>query len=224
MKRIVVFLLLFLLGIVGCEKETRLLATENSLSLDPVYKSVCLVTNSNGGRGTGFFYKGKDTSKYHIMTSGHVLDGAEPIVMIELFYEGIKSKQYFANLIKIEMNIQKYGLSSLLKHPNPVDVAILEMNKFEGYSAPNILELAPKGYVYKDEIVKSSGFPRGAWSHAWIGNVTKQSSFLLFEPVPAQGRSGSPIVNKNNQVLGVVTSTEGVAVRMDKIREVLFSQ
>jgi hypothetical protein len=218
--------LLFILFFIGCNHKSYPVTTnptEETLSLDAIQKSVCRIHTMDGGFGSGFFFKTDDDTKYHIMTSAHVVENS-PLVKIELFYNGYKSEPYLGRVVEGAWNIEQMGYAphQIMKGVKPVDTAIIELDKFTDYPEAIPLELAPEDYEYKEEIIKSAGFPKGAAQSSWLGIAEPHEDFLLFEPIPLKGRSGSPLVNTKNQVIGIITTNYGLAVRIDVVREFLF--
>jgi serine protease Do len=141
---------------------------------------------SGGACGSGFFI-----SKSRILTANHVVD----------------SKNF-----RVEFD-NKYFPVKIIKRDKNSDLALLQID-FESDSFYKISESSP----LINEEVRCKGFPRGIWTRCVsVGKVRKFSKskhpdsdrFVLqcnvwMNVIP--GMSGGPLLNSNNEVVGVLST------------------
>jgi len=150
------------------------------------YKKSVVVIETNNSRGTGFSISSDGT----ILTNHHVIEGEETVT-VAFPEEGL----FTANVV------DTYPF---------VDLAVLEVN---GEDLP-YLELAKETIFEEKELVNFIGNPlrfHGIANEGTIIDYTKLSSWdeevVMIQAPIYRGNSGSPIINKNGQVIGVVFAT-----------------
>lgn len=152
-----------------------------------VYKKAVVVIETDDSRGTGFSISSDGT----IITNHHVVEDEETVT-VAFPDDGL----FLAEVIDT--------------YPD-VDLAILEIN--EGFDLP-YLELADETTFQQDEHVQFIGNPlqfQGIANEGTIIDYIKLSSWekdvvMLQAPI-YRGNSGSPIINMDGQVIGVVFAT-----------------
>ena len=153
--------------------------------------STCRIFNSKGEQGTGCVFEIRGDAVY-IITAAHVVD-AGPTVQCEFWWGGHKSKQLPA---------QVYARLN----EDVCDAAILKMHvsQFDG-RLPVAIPFAPRGStLHQGETITWMGCPNNQWATAVVGHAagyfTDQSRFV-FRPSPANGRSGSAILNADGTAI-----------------------
>ncbi|WP_144510365.1 S1C family serine protease [Bacillus sp. FJAT-22090] len=164
-------------------KTSARLSVQEDIAL---YKESVVVVLSEDSKGTGFSISSSGT----ILTNYHVIEGNDTVIVG--FPEDGRFK---ANVI----------------HTYPdVDLAVLEV---EGEDLPH-LDLASKKSFIKDDPVTFIGNPLNFTGIANEGTILDE--YLLSDwDVPVvmmkapvyRGNSGSPVLNKDGQVIGVVFAT-----------------
>jgi hypothetical protein len=153
----------------------------------------CRVYSGVGyGSGTVFF---EDSSKYYILTNGHVTNRGRNYT-VEFYRRGFKSSKYSATLVKQVFN-------------KDLDVAVLSVNKTDfKFIIPRIIPIAEKESKYNGYIF-GSGCPAARWMQMWESVIiVDEGSRILFTMPPEGGQSGSGIlgnVNGNTRIIGIVT-------------------
>lgn len=167
----------------------KFLKKSATLSADPdikEYKKSVVVIETEDGRGTGFSI----TSNGTIITNHHVVEG-ESSVTVAFSEQGL----FKAEVVDI--------------YPE-IDLAILEVNE---ENLP-YLELAPETIIEQDEPVNFIGNPlrfQGIANEGTIIDYVRLSDWedevVMIEAPVYRGNSGSPIINGDGQVIGVIFAT-----------------
>jgi hypothetical protein len=143
-------------------------------------------SQGQGAMGTGCVTSVTDTDIY-IITNAHVVGGKRS-VNIEFWRAGLKC------------NYKVPATLTFQRGPSDqIDVAIMKVSKRDtGGWSPKPIPLADPSWQYADgQELLSAGCARGAWPTAWSGHAVglDRQGHLVFEPIPAQGRSGSAITD-----------------------------
>ena len=143
-------------------------------------------TKSNSLSGTGFFIS-KDG---HLLTNYHVIKDSEDIKVL------YKDKNYKAKVISIDKTN---------------DIALIKIDQLT-----NFLPIAEYPKLEKGENVTSLGFPlvrlQGNELKATFGHINSLSGiqndirYLQFDNPTQPGNSGSPLINQNGEVIGIVSA------------------
>lgn len=150
------------------------------------YKKSVVVIEAEDSRGTGFSIEGDGT----ILTNYHVIEGEETVTV------GFPDDGLFtANVVDT--------------YPS-IDLAVL---KVEGEDLP-YLDLAPETTFEQDELVRFIGNPlrfQGIANEGAVIDYIQLSSWekevVMIKAPIYRGNSGSPIINTDGQVIGIVFAT-----------------
>ncbi|NCC58436.1 MAG: trypsin-like serine protease, partial [Synergistales bacterium] len=180
------FLVVLLVGIASAEEFTPAMIRK-------VSSAVKLLVTGDGrgnikGQGTGFFI----SSDGHMLTNYHVVEGSKEIVIWE--------------------NKKLYEVSRVVAFNKEADVALLE-TKYPK-SMIHVLPLR-NNMIELGESIMVLGYPKALRLGTAItltkGNVSSirpvgVNTLVQFTAPIAGGSSGSPIIDKNGKVAGIVTS------------------
>ena len=178
----------------GMSEEETMLYVNKELAmakdrpeLPPFYKPKEVRKEKGYSTGTGFFV----TNEGHILTNFHVVEDSQDITIV------VNNKELAGKLLVADQGN---------------DVALL---KVDTDSIP--LYVVPKLNTMKGEEVFTLGYPliaiQGQEQKATFGRVNALSGikgdikFLQIDLPIQPGNSGSPLINKNGEVIGVVTAT-----------------
>lgn len=158
--------------------------------------------------GTGFF-----VGRHHLLTNKHVVaDAKKPSKELVVRIEGKDGKDYDYPVKKItpakkdsdDMTILEIG-------DNPKDKGTLAAITPLKIASPKTISSVKKG-----DTIRAIGYPGDKpYSTLWeskgkITQIESDGSFLTFNALIYSGNSGSPLINENNELVGLVNaSTEG---------------
>ena len=173
-------------------------------SLSDCADAVCRIAAADGSCGSGCVFE-IDGQWVYVLTAAHVV-GENAAVQCEFWRNGHKSE----------------GLAGQVSRRNAdVDAAVVAVPAASlGGVLPSAIPLAPRGTaVQAGQTLVSIGCANGAWATAWKGHaVPGDADELRFVPSPANGRSGSPILNaEGSQIVGILVArtmdnAEGIGV------------
>ncbi|MFZ5832479.1 MAG: S1 family peptidase [Planctomycetota bacterium] len=149
------------------------------------FHAVCRVTCGQAGAqsvGTGCVFALDDEAAW-VLTCAHVVD-REPICC-EFWRAGHPSTPLSATLAR-------------RTDVRDADVAVLVVPRaLFGNAPPEVITLAEPRSLRRGETVVSLGCPQGSWPTGWTGHVLGDDGpqTVIFLPTPADGRSGSPLLN-----------------------------
>ena len=144
--------------------------------------------------GTGFIVRQEKDAVY-IVTVTHVVD-EDPELNVEFFT--LQHRQYSARVIKVDW-----------EDPNGLAVLLVEGPIPSGLSVLNLTSSVP---VIDGDPVTTIGFPRLSrveWAVIKGNIVGKSGRIITFSGATEEGNSGGPLLNKDGQVIGVVTEVGG---------------
>src|SRR5699024_2238672 len=163
--------------------STKLSANENIAE----YKQSVVVVETDDSRGTGFSF----TEDGLIMTNYHVIEGEEQVI-VAFEEEGL----FHADVLE--------------RYPD-IDLAILKPKTTE--TLPH-LELAQETKFNKDEAIYFIGNPLKFNRIANEGNIIGYTGLkswgkevIMMEAPVYRGNSGSPVINMDGKVIGIVFAT-----------------
>ncbi len=167
-------------------------------SLTDCIDATCRITAADGSRGTGCCFE-RSGGHVYVLTAAHVV-GPSETVACEFWRDGHRSERLPGRVIR------------RIEH-NGCDAAIvaLKESQFAGLP-PKVVPMAPRDYVVRPgETIVSVGCAKGAWSTGWKGHAVGYSgSDLYFTPPPANGRSGSALLNaEGTMIVGLLTARTG---------------
>ncbi len=175
--------------------------------------ATCRITRSDGSRGTGCVFEISHGQVY-VLTAAHVVSGMQHVTC-EFWQQGHQSQPLDG---------------SVLTEAFEADVAIVAVAQTSfGAALPTAIPLAPRAYVVRPgEALVSVGCAGGSWATGWKGHaLCCEGGDLRFLPTPANGRSGSAILDADaRQIVGIVrartTDTgEGIATSLQAIYRAL---
>lgn len=151
-----------------------------------------------GSVGTGCVFN-VTTAVVQVLTAAHVVDAKiGTAVDCTFYYRGYPSGAIRG---KVVWAARGEGKSTR-------DVAVVEIPRQSfGDIIPPVIPLAPDTRVIqRNETIQSCGCPKGSWPNAFKGHVLNvDESAIKICPRPAQGRSGSALVNEDGtEILGVI--------------------
>jgi len=157
--------------------------------------AVCRITALDGGRGTGTVFH-RDQFTIRILTNEHVVGPTADMCQCEFFVSGVVSK-------KVPGRVRFRRRHDATDQ----DVAIVEVSVGHfGAFLPRVVPLAKPGEAKYGRPMVTIGCPSGGWSTAV--KVAHEKTFegvVIFSPAPAQGRSGSPLLDeKGEKIIGLV--------------------
>ena len=202
---------------------TLILALSNTVNAEKKYNaplhnlvnSICQIvveTDNEPHLLTGFFFK-EDKDNYYIMTAGHGFIGNVQNVVLNLYYEGHALLRVPCQTIAVE-----------LKHGTMHDYAILKISKkaLDKYPAPHIIEVnGDTSAPVPDSIAYVWGCARGEWPVGMKVHIEKtfKKDTIDIEPDMVGGMSGSPVVNENGQLIGMVLWQNGYCVSVVELHK-----
>jgi len=167
-----------------------------SAGLDQSLDATCRVRCGDGSTGTGCVFAIADGQVW-VLTAAHVVDSATQVTC-EFWRAGHQSRPLAAVVA---------GRSA----GYDVATVVLSEAQFEGL-LPEVVPLAPPEFVVRPgQTLTSAGCARGAWATALKGHARGYSGTdLYFVPPPANGRSGSALMDAEGRyIVGVVRARTG---------------
>ncbi|TFB22166.1 serine protease [Filobacillus milosensis] len=170
------------------------------------YKKSVVLVDTGGGKGTGFSF----SEEGHILTNYHVIDDRE---RLWIYFDG------------------EGPYSAEVEHTYPdIDLAVLDV---EGDGFPH-LELAEKTSFEENEHfyfignpLRFSGIANEGKVIGWTSSSSIEGDVLMLKAPVYSGNSGSPVINHDGKIIGVVYATRrtdengkvGLAIPIDAFYE-----
>ena len=186
-----------------------LLPLAANASTDMAIDATCRITTPDGSIGSGCVFEISQGQVY-VLTAAHVAKA--PTVACEFWSRGHQSSQFPAQLIA---------------RNEQIDAAILAVPEAAfGGILPRAIPVAPADCVLRPgDTIVSAGCANGSWESAWQGHVLGyQGNDLIFTPGPADGRSGSAILNADgSQIVALIRARNaldgsGIATSVQTLR------
>lgn len=136
-----------------------------------------------------------DDDYIYISTNKHVVGNGKK-AFVRFYREGYESKE-----IEAEIAWTAY------KKNQPVDIALLKVERKKINWTPPIVELALDGKIYSvGETIMTIGCPEAGWPKAVQGHIVKsEGGTYLLTPAAKEGQSGSVLLNKDGtKVIGII--------------------
>lgn len=178
-------------------------------ALDDTLEAVCRITAPDGSRGTGCAFE-HSGGRVYVLTAAHVVGGADA-VWCEFWHQGRSGARLPGRVAAVDRD---------------ADAAVLAIDESaftEGL--PRII--APDGRAALPSAgtaITSAGCAAGGWPTAFKGVVVELlPGELCFVPPPANGRSGSPLLDAEGRaILGVIRArtadnTTGIATPIVRV-------
>jgi hypothetical protein len=155
------------------------------------FEATCRITEPGGGRGSGIVFEVSGQTVY-VLTCAHVV-GKSNSVRCDFWRAGHQSPGFAGTVWSRDAS---------------ADAAIVtvSLSSFGG-NAPAAIPLAERGTLLEPgDTIVSAGCPGGGWSTAFEGHVLGYDGRdLVFRPAPADGRSGSALLNADGTaIVGLV--------------------
>ena len=175
----------------GMRPEQPAFSVGISDSSIPRYARAACRINAGGSRGSGVV-SWEDAQNYYVLTNAHV---ARTNAWVEFWLAGEMSKPIASYLVWRRLD-------------NTYDLAILRVPKqsLGGFELP-VVTLAPANSRLRPyEQIVSVGCANASWQTIFSGHVKQvNQSRVYFVPMPAPGRSGSPLFSADGRyVVGIV--------------------
>ncbi len=157
--------------------------------LETAHDATVRLTDGEGGRGTGTVFECSQGQVW-IVTCAHV--ATTQTLQAEFYSHGHQSSAVPAAV--------------LWRHEGD-DVAIVRVaeSALGGVSPPVVPFAPPDHVVAAGARLRTAGSALGVWPTSFVGHaVGYQNGDLLFRPAPANGRSGSAILDDTGRIVGIV--------------------
>lgn len=157
--------------------------------LETVHNATVRLTAGDGGRGTGTVFE-RSNGLVWILTCAHV--ATSPTLQAEFYAAGHESRG-------VPVTVQ-------WRHEG-ADLAIARVSEAGlGGVQPAAVPFAPPNHVVPAGArLRTAGSALGVWPTSFVGHaVGYHNSDLHFVPAPANGRSGSAILDDTGRIVGVV--------------------
>jgi len=157
--------------------------------LEALHSATARLTASDGGRGTGTAFE-RSQGHVFLVTCAHV--ASSQVMAVEWFYRGHQSGA-----------VQ----GAVVYHDADSDVAVVSVPEAAlGGVAPPVVPLAtPEHLVPSGATVHTVGSANGTWPTGVEGHARGYDQMgLTFLPPPANGRSGSAMIDDSGRIVGVV--------------------
>ncbi len=160
-------------------------------SLDDTLEAVCRITAPDGSRGTGFAFE-HSGGRVYVLTAAHVVGGADA-VWCEFWNHGRPGARLPGKVAAVDRG---------------ADAAVVAVDEsFFAGGLPRIIAPGwPDAPPSPGAAITSAGCAAGGWPTAFKGVVVELlPGELCFVPPPANGRSGSPLLDAEGRaILGVI--------------------
>ena len=162
-----------------------------------IESSIVFIESLNGdykSEGMGFVYKIKDNSNY-IITNYHVIDENEEIYVYNLNEEKIKAEI---------VNYDKYTDIALLKIEDKLNLREVKINKNNVKSGDNIYYFnINSNKIEKGKVLNldTEIFLETSYGNSYYNGIEIEANIT-------EGNSGGPIINKDNEVIGLIALKE----------------
>ncbi len=178
-------------------------------SLDETLDAVCRITAPDGSRGTGCAFE-HSGGRVYVLTAAHVVGGAEA-VWCEFWTQGRPGTPVPGKVAAVDRGAD-------------AAVVAVEESSFAG-GLPRIIAPGwPDAPPSAGAAITSAGCAAGGWPTAFKGVVVELlPGELCFVPPPANGRSGSPLLDAEGRaILGVIRArtadnTTGIATPIARV-------
>lgn len=161
--------------------------------INEAMEATCRISSNSGGPiGTGIAVQVEGNYLY-ILTNSHVVEGKNRVVC-EFWRRGFLSPKLISDVI-FRKRDDNQG----------IDIAVIRARV--GAFRPTVIPIGNTQLVANSPIT-SVGVAKGTWPTAWIGHIREyidSGNTMLFVPTPANGRSGSAIMDEGyNNVVGLL--------------------
>lgn len=191
------------------------LSTSSGARIDDIPDSICRVSNGLSF-GTAWCYK-EDDDHYYLITAGH-FDGGfkDKTITIDLYHNA-----------EIKRVTGKYVYQTYVEH-TAEDMSVIKIDKSEFGSYPGLKPLKLAKSTDNIKTIWSYGCSNGKYPTAYkgkfIGFSPEGPNLMDTFPPVIPGRSGSPVLNENHEVVGMIIMCNGevtMASTVEKIRTLL---
>ena len=177
--------------------------------------ATCRVSGGPGtamGTGIAVYVDGDDL---YVLTNAHVV-GRKNTAVCDFWVNGRQTKNFTGTVVLKERKGNK-------------DIAVIRIS-LNGQVAPSVIPIASTAQFPVNTPIASVGVGGGVWPTAFIGHVKayqNDGDTMLFVPSPANGRSGSAIMDEScTAVIGLLHArnpkeNHGKAMSLQGIQEVL---
>lgn len=170
-----------------------LLSQCTQAGINEAMEATCRISSNSGGpMGTGIAVQAEGEYLY-ILTNSHVVEGKNRVVC-EFWRRGFLSSKLTGDVI-FRKRDDNQG----------IDIAVIRARV--GAFRPTVIPIGNTQLIANSPIT-SVGVAKGSWPTAWIGHIkdyTDEGNTMLFIPSPANGRSGSAIMDEGyNNVIGLL--------------------
>lgn len=159
--------------------------------LEAKHSATVRLSAGDRGRGSGTVFEVSD-GRVFIITNAHV--ATTRAMQAEFYIAGHASRPVAATTIWADPQ---------------ADLAVVSVAAAElGGVLPAVVRLAPPETVLRPgDTIRSVGCPMGGWPTGFEGHVLGyDDGRIAFQPPPAQGRSGSAMVDASGRIVGVVNA------------------
>jgi hypothetical protein len=182
--------------------------------LADLFAASCRVRCGSGDTGSGCAFERSNGTVY-VLTCAHVVEKATTATC-EFYRNGQPLPGVAGHVV-------------LRGAANGVDAAVIAIP--DGPNLPATVVPCAGSPTSPETVVASVGCPAAGWPTGFVGRVTGGGSDLQFQPPPANGRSGSALVDvRSARIVGIVRaraitpSPNGLAVPMAAIRRQFAGQ
>lgn len=160
-------------------------------AIDDTLDAVCRITAADGSRGSGCAFE-RSGGRVYVLTAAHVV-GAADVVWCEFWRRGRPGARLPGKVVAVDRE---------------ADAAVVAVDEsaFTQALPWTIAPAAPDAPPAAGTPITSAGCAQGGWPTAFKGIVVDLlPGELCFVPPPANGRSGSPLLDAEGRaILGVI--------------------